>query len=89
MGVQAVAGTPRRRTLKIKVGGVGMKNEVIKKMIKLGTEKVNHGKIRLPSYAVVIPSYWLQRVGFDKEERLVSLELKEDRIVLRIHSNLS
>jgi hypothetical protein len=70
-------------------GGEMRKNEVIKKMIKHGTEKVNHGKVRWPSYAVVIPSYWLQRVGFDQEERLVSLELKEDCIILRIHKSVS
>jgi hypothetical protein len=54
-----------------------------KKLIRLGKDQVRFGKIQLSSRAVVIPSWWLQNMGIERENGSVSLEVKGKRIIIR------
>ena len=54
-----------------------------KKLIKLGKDQVRFGKLQQSSRAVVIPSWWLQNMGIERENGCVSLQVKGNSIIIR------
>ncbi len=61
--------------------------EIKKKLIKIGKDSEINGRKRKASLALVIPSWWLQNSGFEKDRDEVGLEIHKDRIVIRIYIN--
>lgn len=57
-------------------------NLIYKKLLRLGTKKEN----RNPSYALVIPAWWLKANGFNADKIQAGMTIEGNKITVQLYN---